>query len=102
MTAALINWYKTDVAPKTESELDDVLMPFLSKIIGVVVFAVATLMVLSILQIEITPLIATMGVGGSFSASSRRLPSSGANAERGIGRDRRRRRSFCQRCTRIE
>lgn len=64
VTAALINWYKTDVAPKTESELDDVLMPFLSKIIGVVVFAVATLMVLSILQIEITPLIATMGVGG--------------------------------------
>lgn len=61
---ALINWYKEDVAPKTDSELDDVLMPFLGKAAGVVVFILATLMVLGILHIEITPLLATLGVGG--------------------------------------
>lgn len=64
VTAALINWYKEDIAPKTDSELDDVLMPFMGKIVGIVVFALATLMVLAILHIEITPLLATLGVGG--------------------------------------
>jgi MscS family membrane protein len=64
IATALVDWYKTDIAPKTESELDDVLMPFLSKVVGIIVFIVATLMVLAILHIEITPLIATLGVGG--------------------------------------
>jgi MscS family membrane protein len=64
ISGALINWYKEDIAPKTDSELDDVLMPFLSKAVGVIVFLLATLMVLAILHIEITPLLATLGVGG--------------------------------------
>lgn len=61
---AVINWYKNDIAPRTESDLDDVLMPFLSKAVGVITFIIATLMVLSVLQIDITPLVATVGLGG--------------------------------------
>ncbi|HEY3421536.1 MAG TPA: mechanosensitive ion channel family protein [Methanocellaceae archaeon] len=64
LASGLINWYKNDIAPHTESDLDDVLMPFLGKSIGVTVFILATLMAISSLGIEITPLIATMGVGG--------------------------------------
>ncbi len=64
VSGALINWYKEDIAPKTDSELDDVLMPFLGKAVGAIVFILATLMVLGILQIEITPRLATLGVGG--------------------------------------
>jgi MscS family membrane protein len=64
LAKALINWYKTDVAPRTESELDDVLIPFLSKVIGIIIFILASLMVLAIFNIDITPLVATLGVGG--------------------------------------
>ena len=64
LAGAFINWYKNDIAPRTGSDLDDSLMPFLSKAVGVVVFILATLMVMSVLNIEITPLIATLGVGG--------------------------------------
>ncbi len=64
LASGLISWYQHDIAPHTESELDDVLMPFLGKSIGVTVFILATLMAISSMGIEITPLIATMGVGG--------------------------------------
>lgn len=64
LVSALINWYKNDVAPHTDSDLDDVLMPFLNKAVGVTVFIIATLMAISALGIEITPLLATVGVGG--------------------------------------
>ncbi len=66
LATALISWYREDVAPKTDSELDDVLMPFLGKAAGIIIFLLATLVVLGILGLgeEITPLIATMGVGG--------------------------------------
>lgn len=64
LASGLINWYKNDIAPHTDSELDDVLMPFLGKTIGATVFILATLMAISSLGIEITPLLATVGVGG--------------------------------------
>lgn len=64
IATALINWYKNDIAPHTDSDLDDVLMPFLSKAAGVTVFILATLMAISAMGIEITPLLATVGVGG--------------------------------------
>jgi MscS family membrane protein len=64
LATALINWYKTDIAPKTQSELDDVLMPLLSKAVVIIVFMLATLMALDVLGQDITPLIATLGVGG--------------------------------------
>ena len=64
LTGAFINWYKNNIAPRTESDLDDVLMPFLGKSVGVIVFVLAALMALAVLHVEITPLIATLGVGG--------------------------------------
>ena len=64
LASGLINWYKNDVAPHTESDLDDALMPFLGKAVGVTVFILATLMAISAMGIEITPLLATVGVGG--------------------------------------
>ncbi len=64
LAGGIINWYKVDIAPKTGSDLDDVLMPFLGKAVGIIVFILATLMALTVLHVEITPLIATLGVGG--------------------------------------
>lgn len=64
LASGLINWYKNDIAPHTDSDLDDVLMPFLGKAVGATVFILATLMAISAMGVEITPLIATLGVGG--------------------------------------
>ncbi len=64
LASGLINWYKNDIAPHTGSDLDDALMPFLGKAVGVTVFVLATLMAISAMGVEITPLIATLGVGG--------------------------------------
>lgn len=64
VVGALIGWYRKDFALKTGSGLDDSLLPFMGKIAWVLVFTLATLMALAILHIEITPLLATLGVGG--------------------------------------
>jgi MscS family membrane protein len=64
LAGAIINWYKNDIAPRTGSDLDESLLPFVSKALGVTAFILATLMAMSVLNIEITPLLATLGVGG--------------------------------------
>ncbi|WP_128859902.1 mechanosensitive ion channel family protein [Methanocella paludicola] len=61
--SAFIRWYVADVAPKTGSDLDDHLLPFLQKVVVVLVYVIAGIMVLD-LFIEVTPLIASLGVVG--------------------------------------
>jgi|AGTN01.3.fsa_nt_gi Small-conductance mechanosensitive channel len=61
----LLNWYKNDIAKMTESNLDDMLVPFLQKIIDAAVVVIAIIMALDQLDIiEITPLITGLGVLG--------------------------------------
>lgn len=62
--SGLLRWYIRDVAPKTDSDLDDHLIPFLEKIIVAVVYILALLMSIAQLGVQITPLIASMGVAG--------------------------------------
>lgn len=61
--SALIKWYITDVAPKTGSDLDDHLLPFIGKVVVVLVYIIAGIMILD-LFIEVTPLIASLGIVG--------------------------------------
>ncbi len=63
LIGALIQWYINDLAPKTNSDLDDHLMPFLKKFLVVAVYAVAAVMVIGLFT-EITPLLAGLGVFG--------------------------------------
>ncbi len=63
LISALIKWYVTDVAPKTGSDLDDHLMPFLRKFLVAAVYVIALLMIINMFT-EITPLIAGLGVFG--------------------------------------
>lgn len=63
LISAFIRWYINDVAPKTGSDLDDYLMPFLRRLLVAVVYVVAFVMIIG-LFIEITPLIAGLGVLG--------------------------------------
>jgi MscS family membrane protein len=63
LIGAFIKWYVTDIAPKTGSDLDDHLMPFLRKFLAACVYVVAGIMIIG-LFVEITPLIAGLGVFG--------------------------------------
>ena len=61
----LLNWYKNDMLKKTQTDFDDMLVPFVQKIIGGAVIVIALIMALDQLQIvEITPLITGLGVLG--------------------------------------
>lgn len=63
LISAIIKWYVTDVAPKTDSDLDDHLMPFIRKFLVALVYIVAGVMIIGLFT-EITPLIAGLGVFG--------------------------------------
>jgi MscS family membrane protein len=61
----LLNWYKNDISALTESTFDDMLIPFLQKIISAVILVISIIMALDQLKIvEVTPLITGMGVAG--------------------------------------
>lgn len=61
----LLNWYKNDRLKKTQTDLDDMLVPFVEKIIGGAIIVIALIMALDQLKIvAITPLITGLGVLG--------------------------------------
>lgn len=60
----LVSWYMREVAVKMESTFDDKYLPVFRKIIAVSIYMVALLFILGELGVEITPLIASLGIGG--------------------------------------
>ncbi|MCY4474553.1 MAG: mechanosensitive ion channel family protein [Chloroflexi bacterium] len=60
----LLDWYAENVAPKTSTQLDDQLMPSFKRMLPILVYALAILWGLAIFEIEISPLLATLGIGG--------------------------------------
>lgn len=61
---AMLRWYSRDVAPHTGSDLDDQLIPFFEKLITAVIYILALLLIMSRFGIEITALVASLGVAG--------------------------------------
>jgi len=61
---AVITWYSTDVASKTKTEADDQFLPIIKKVVMAVFGFIALLMVLGQFGIEITTLVAALGLGG--------------------------------------
>lgn len=59
----VLNWYAQTVAAETESRLDDVLVPYLRRVLLVVLTVLAGLTVLDHFGVEVTALLATLGVG---------------------------------------
>jgi len=64
LVKAMLRWYSRDVAPHTGSDLDDHLIPFLEKLITAVIYVIALLLIMSLFGIEITALVASLGVAG--------------------------------------
>jgi len=61
---ALIKWYGLEVSKKTKSNLDDRFLPIVNKIFKILAYVFVLMMLLSHFGIEITPLIAGLGVSG--------------------------------------
>ena len=61
---ALLRWYSRDVAPHTGSQLDDHLIPFFGKLMTAVIYILALLLIMSRFGIQITALVASLGVAG--------------------------------------
>lgn len=64
LARAGLRWYQRDVAPRTGSMLDDQLVPFFGKLITATVYILAFLIILSTFGVQITALVASLGVAG--------------------------------------
>jgi small-conductance mechanosensitive channel len=64
VVAALLTWYGQEFSRKTKGTLDDRLVPILRRIVSVVIYAVALMIILDDLGVAISPLITGLGLGG--------------------------------------
>ncbi len=60
----LFQWYTEEISPHTASTLDDRLMPMARRIVMALIYALGALLVLDLLNVNISPLIAGLGLGG--------------------------------------
>ncbi|MDD5093980.1 MAG: mechanosensitive ion channel family protein [Dehalococcoidia bacterium] len=61
---ALLTWYGIEVAARTNTSIDDKLLPILRKVATFLIYAIAFMIILDRLNINISPFIASMGIGG--------------------------------------
>ena len=64
VASLLIDWYAKYIAPTTSTQLDEQLIPSFQRMLPIVIWAFAVLWSLTIFEIEISPLLATLGIGG--------------------------------------
>jgi small-conductance mechanosensitive channel len=57
------HWYTEVLAPKTETNLDEQLMPFFRRVALIILVMIAAIILLSHFQIDVTALVTTLGVG---------------------------------------
>ena len=62
IVGAILGWYRENIATKTITRLDDELIPFLRRSLKVVVWVIVLLVILPLYGINISALIATLGV----------------------------------------
>ena len=59
-----IDWYSAEIAPKTKTRFDDKFAPSIKKYLSFGLILIGALLILTFLGVEITPLIAGLGIGG--------------------------------------
>ena len=64
IASLLVDWYAKYIAPTTSTQLDEQLIPSFKRMLPIVIWAFAVLWGLTIFEIEISPLLATLGIGG--------------------------------------
>lgn len=63
ITGAILGWYKENVTAKTRTKLDDKLIPILRRTLNVIIWIIALLIILPLYGVNISALIAALGVG---------------------------------------
>jgi small-conductance mechanosensitive channel len=61
---ALMSWYALEIAHHTETDLDEKLVPIFRRVVNVVVFGIVLMIILDRFNVEISPLVASLGIGG--------------------------------------
>ena len=64
VVSAIFSWYDEEISPHTPSTLDDRIMPMLRRIATGLVYALGGLLVLDLLNVNISPILASLGLGG--------------------------------------
>lgn len=59
-----LRWYSLEIAAKTKTDWDDRLIPILRQVVTLLVYSVAFLIALSQFGQDISPLLASLGIGG--------------------------------------
>ncbi len=60
----IILWYTKEIVKKSKSKVDDTMFVFLGKIVSIIIYVIAIIIILSRLGIEISPLLASLGIAG--------------------------------------
>ncbi len=61
---AVFTWYAKEIASKTVSDMDDKLLPILRRVSVAIIFSITALTALSEVGISISPILASLGIGG--------------------------------------
>ncbi len=64
IVSLLLDWYVNFIAPATGTDLDDQLVPPIKRMMPIVIYSIAGLWALAVFNIAISPLLATLGIGG--------------------------------------
>jgi MscS family membrane protein len=56
-------WYTTEIAPSTETPLDEQIVPFARRLLLILLVALTIIIVLGYFKVEISGLVATLGIG---------------------------------------
>ncbi len=60
----IFDWYMRDIATSTSTRLDEQILPSVRRLTPLIVYAIVGLLALATFNIAITPLLATLGIGG--------------------------------------
>jgi small-conductance mechanosensitive channel len=61
---AIAAWYGAEIATRTQTNIDDKVLPIFRKVANFVIYAIAFMVILDRLNINISPFIASLGIGG--------------------------------------
>ena len=64
VVSAVSLWCTTTVTVRTDSAMDDRLAPIVQRVVNIVIFIVAVLIALQQMNVNISPLLASLGIGG--------------------------------------
>lgn len=60
---AVVRWYLKDIASRTETHLDEELAPLVNRVVAILIFVLAIIVILNHFQQDISTLVVSLGVG---------------------------------------